>query len=132
MDELPPVAVPRRAMLRQRTPNIDECCCPVCGAIMQRRKIAVDLEWNRVAFDGQLLQLTETEAEIVHLLESERPKLVSLDMLRKRVFVDNVNDSRVYTHIGRIKTKLAKIGLGIKLHAGYGWRLEILPVSALS
>lgn len=133
MDDLPPVPVPRRAINgRRRLPSIDECNCPVCGSIMVRREVSVDLEWNRVAFDGQLLELTETEAEIVHLLAREKPKLVSMDMLRRQVFVNDVNDSRVYTHIGRIKTKLEKIGLGIKLHSGYGWRLEILPVSALS
>lgn len=94
---------------------------------MPRAQIVVDLEWNRVAFDGQLLQLTEIEAEIVHLLVAERPKLVSLDMFRRRVFVDDVNDSRVYTHIGKIKEKLRQIGLGVRLQSGFGWRLEILP-----
>jgi DNA-binding response OmpR family regulator len=126
------MATPRRAVSRQRIPGFDQCTCPVCGDIMPRRKVTVDLEWNRVAFDGQLLELTETEAEIVALLEAERPKLVSMDMLRRKVFVHDVTDSRVYTHMGRIKSKLGKIGLGIRLHAGYGWRLEILPLVALS
>jgi DNA-binding response OmpR family regulator len=124
---------PRRPLRpRSRAPNFEQCNCPVCGEIMPRRKIVVDLEWNRVAFDGRLLELTETEAEIVALLETERPKLVSMDLLRRRVFVHDVTDSRVYTHMGRIKNKLGNIGLGIRLHAGYGWRLEILPIVSLS
>lgn len=131
MHEMPALAPPPRLINGRKAVNITECRCPVCAAPMKRRKIAVDLEWNRVAFDGQLLDLTGTEAEIVHLLEAERPRLVSMEMMRRRVFVNEITDSRVYTHMGRVKDKLAQIGLGVRLHPGYGWRLEILPDVAL-
>lgn len=132
MHEMPIVSPPPRLGKSDRRFRLSECLCPVCATPMPRRKIAVDLEWNRVAFDGQLLDLTGTEAEIVHLLEAERPKLVSMEMMRRRVFVNEITDSRVYTHMGRVKEKLAAIGLGVRLHAGYGWRLEILPEVALA
>jgi DNA-binding response OmpR family regulator len=135
MEELAPIPIPRRPyelVPRRRLPRVDECNCPVCGAIMPRRQISVDLEWNRVAFDGELLDLTAIEAEFVFVLEQSRGKLVTLEMLRQRVFAsDDVGDSRIYTYMGRVNQKLRRIGLHARIHPGFGWRLEILPQSAL-
>ena len=72
-----------------------------------RKRLDIDFANETVTFDGRLLKIGPREYELIHLLATNKGKVLSKQMLMKEVFPENKDDTRfVEAYIKRIREKL--------------------------
>jgi two-component system OmpR family response regulator len=89
--------------------------------------LSVNLQWNTAIRGDKFVQLTAREAEILHILVLEMPKLIHSDTILSRLYglIDEPENSRqcLTVHIYRLRRKLAPIGVDIQCVMTRGYRV---------
>jgi DNA-binding response OmpR family regulator len=124
-----------RALLRriERVQQILEADRVQSGATIAYGPLWLDPEAYRATMDGQPLDLTRTEFELLHLLLRNPGRAFSraylLDMVWGETYV--TGDRSVDNAILRLRRKLGPLGDGIETVWGVGYRLTCLPPCSL-
>jgi DNA-binding response OmpR family regulator len=89
--------------------------------------IELDTVKKRLIVDGQKVELTKKEYEILKLLLENQSKVFSREDILMRVWGGDVivTDRTVDVNITRLRTKLGKFGPNLKNKTGYGYFFEI-------
>jgi DNA-binding response OmpR family regulator len=94
--------------------------------IIKSGNIELDQERKRMIIEGELIDLTKKEFEIINLLIRNPGKLYSreniLDLIWTRDVI--VTSRTVDVNIARIRTKLGKYGANLRNKTGYGYYFE--------
>ena len=94
--------------------------------IIKSGNIELDQERKRMVIEGELIDLTKKEFEIINLLIRNPGKLYSreniLDLIWARDVI--VTSRTVDVNIARIRTKLGKYGANLRNKTGYGYYFE--------
>lgn len=91
-------------------------------------KLYIDPSTHVVRIDGQDLELTPKEYELLYYLSSNAGKLFSREKLLTKVWgYDYFGGTRtVDTHVGRLRIKLGEYGdKYIKTYRGFGYKFEV-------
>ncbi len=88
--------------------------------------LEISLKKYEVNYKGETIISTPREVEILHLLASQKGKVLSRELILKELWgFDYYGDSRtVDTHIRRIRSKLPKDVITIHSIYGVGYKLE--------
>lgn len=100
---------------------------------LQTGPVVIDLLSKKVTANGQSLDLTKSEYELLLFLIENRRRVVSKSALAEHLsgdMADMMDDFNfVYAHIKNLKAKLAEAGItaGIKTYYGngYKWMIEV-------
>ena len=89
--------------------------------------LALDTIRKNITIDGELLQLTKTEFEILSLLLSHRGQVFSRREVLERVWPQDVivSDRTVDVNITRLRKKIGRYGSCIVSRQGYGYVFEV-------
>jgi two-component system, OmpR family, alkaline phosphatase synthesis response regulator PhoP len=89
--------------------------------------IELDTVRKRLIINGEKIELTKKEYEILKLLIENQSKVFSREDILARVWGGDVivTDRTVDVNITRLRTKLGKAGHSIKNKTGYGYFFEI-------
>ncbi len=89
--------------------------------------IELDTVRKRLIINGEKIELTKKEYEILKLLIENQSKVFSREDILARVWGGDVivTDRTVDVNITRLRTKLGKTGHSIKNKTGYGYFFEI-------
>lgn len=107
-----------RAVLRR--------CCTPDQKPMQLGRLKVDVLSHRVFADGNQVDLTVKEFELLKLFLSHPGRVFTRDQLLERIWsTDFTGETRtVDVHIGTLRTKLGCCGDYIRTVRGVGYRME--------
>ncbi|MGO8700511.1 MAG: response regulator [Limisphaerales bacterium] len=107
--------------LLRRKPSQEES-----GAEIQFGSLFIDRSRHRVTLDGQPLELTLTEFNLVTLLAERRGRVQSRDQLLKDVWGYNsmVDTRTVDTHMRRLRAKLGHAAKYLDTVRGVGYRFR--------
>jgi two-component system alkaline phosphatase synthesis response regulator PhoP len=96
--------------------------------------LTLDSVKYKVTADGEELDLTLKEYELLHLFMKEPGRVFTRESMLAAVWdTDYVGESRtVDVHIGTLRNKLGKYGDAIKTVRGIGYRLDIEPYKNMS
>ena len=88
--------------------------------------LTIDLSQRKVVADGEPLNLTKTEQELLLLLLSHRGKVFSRQQLLSQVWPSDVvvTDRTVDVNITRLRKKLGHYGQHIATRQGYGYLFD--------
>lgn len=91
--------------------------------IVKVGKVEIDVEKKSVMVDGQSVQFSKKEFEILSLLASNTGKIFSRDDLISELWKDApyVLDRTVDVHIARIRSKLGECKFYLTNRSGYGY-----------
>jgi len=94
--------------------------------IIKSGNIELDQERKRMVIEGELIDLTKKEFEILSLLIRNPGKLYSRDEILDLIWAKDVivTNRTVDVNIARIRTKLGKYGANLKNKTGYGYYFE--------
>ena len=109
-----------RAVLRRRQQGPDV----TAAALYRGRYLAADFDAVWVTVEGQPVNLTRREFELLRYLVQNRNRVVSRDRLLERVWgYDRFIETRsVDVHVGRLRSKLGLAGAQIETVIGLGYR----------
>jgi two-component system, OmpR family, alkaline phosphatase synthesis response regulator PhoP len=95
-------------------------------SIMQFNGIDLDTVRKRVIIDGERVELTKKEYEILKLLLENQGKVFSREDLLSRIWGQDiiVTERTVDVNITRLRTKLGKFGSNLRNKTGYGYFFE--------
>lgn len=82
---------------------------------------------KKVLVDGDTIDLTKKEYELLFLLVKGRGKVFSREDILRRIWGDDVvvTDRTVDVNVTRLRNKLGRYGLYLKNKTGYGYYFEI-------
>ena len=111
-----------KAVLRRTQPESDQKVLEVGG-------LALDLNGHIVKVDGQRVQLTLKEYELLRLFMENIGRAFTREQLLLKIWEsDYFGETRtVDVHIGTLRTKLGEYGKMIRTVRGVGYRMEPLP-----
>ncbi len=94
---------------------------------LQFEGLVVNNRTKSCTIDGQEIQLTRKEFDILGLLLSNRDTILSREQIMKRVWSEEVVvlDRTIDVNITRLRKKLAKYGNHIITRTGYGYGFKI-------
>lgn len=94
--------------------------------IMRFEKIELDTAKKRLIINGEKIDLTKKEYEILRLLLENQTKVFSRDDILLRVWGNDVivTERTVDVNMTRLRTKLGDYGLCLKNKTGYGYYFE--------
>jgi DNA-binding response OmpR family regulator len=95
--------------------------------IIKSGNIELDQERKRMAIEGELIDLTKKEFEIISLLIQNPGRLYSREEILDLIWTKDVivTNRTVDVNITRIRTKLGKYGAYLKNKTGYGYYFEL-------
>lgn len=110
-----------KAVLRRTQPESDQKVLEVGG-------LALDLNGHIVKVDGQRVQLTLKEYELLRLFMENIGRAFTREQLLSKIWEsDYFGETRtVDVHIGTLRTKLGEYGKMIRTVRGVGYRMEPL------
>jgi two-component system, OmpR family, alkaline phosphatase synthesis response regulator PhoP len=96
------------------------------NSIMQFNGIDLDTVRKRVIIEGERVELTKKEYEILKLLLENQAKVFSREDLLSRIWGQDiiVTERTVDVNITRLRTKLGKFGSNLRNKTGYGYYFE--------
>jgi DNA-binding response OmpR family regulator len=88
--------------------------------------LKVDLEKKLIQVEGENVNLTRKEFEILSLLLKNKGQYISRDEILKRIWQDDVivTDRNVDVNIARLRKKIGSFGVNIKGKSGYGYSFQ--------
>ena len=88
--------------------------------------LMVDLKKKTTTVDGQTVNLTRKEFEILSLLLKNMGQYISRDEILKRIWQDDVivTERNVDVNIARLRKKIGDYGANIKGKSGYGYYFQ--------
>lgn len=110
-----------KAVLRRTQPESDQKVLEVGG-------LALDLNGHIVKVDGQRVQLTLKEYELLRLFMENIGRAFTREQLLLKIWESDyfVETRTVDVHIGTLRTKLGEYGKMIRTVRGVGYRMEPL------
>ena len=86
----------------------------------------LDLPGVRLSLDGNAVDLTLLEFKLVHLLVSNRGRVVDRDTILREVwgYADNVRTRTLDTHIKRLREKLGPHSEWLQTSRGFGYMFK--------
>jgi len=95
--------------------------------VMQFGTLEIDLSGHQVSVDGQAVDLSPTEYDLLQYLVANKGRALSREQIVNAVWgYDYFGDNRtVDTHITRLRTKLGKESNLIQTVRGLGYRFEV-------
>lgn len=120
---LPELGMRIFALLRRR--------CFSAGNVISTGSVCIDLLRRSVAVDGQMLDLTKSEYDLLLFLVENRRRVVSKSAVAEHLsgdVADMMDDFNfVYAHVKNLKAKLAAAGLAgcIRTYYGTGYKWDI-------
>jgi DNA-binding response OmpR family regulator len=118
-------------MRRPRIMNPPAPKLPAAGHTNSRilGSVVIDPDTREVEVDGELVELTKTEYEILQLLTENAKRVVTRGMLRARVWGDDwmADDHAVDVHVSNLRRKLKAAGADsmIRTVRGVGYRIGL-------
>lgn len=88
--------------------------------------LTMDLEAQRVFFDGEPVDIARREWMILKVLLTRVDKIVSKEMIVEAVMKiddEKLSDNAIDVHISRLRTKLQQLGVHIRTVRGFGYML---------
>jgi len=120
--DFPELEARLRALLRRTRPVLNAGAAPDMG------RLAFDREARRASVDGQLLELSPREWDLLELLLAQRNKVVAKDQITQAWAQDGGEAPNtpglVEVYIHRLRKKLEGSGLSIRTVRGLGYLLE--------
>ena len=109
-----------RSVLRRSTPPKSD------NDIVSYLTLSLDRRSKRCTLDGNEVQLTKKEFEILALLLSNRGRIFSREEILERVWTDEVVvlDRTIDVNITRLRKKIGQYGHNITTRLGYGYGFE--------
>jgi len=91
--------------------------------IINYETLCIDMKSKTTTLDGQELQLTKLEQELLTLLLQNKGKVFSREQLLEKCWPDNIYvlDRTVDVNITRLRKKIGRYGNNIKTRVGYGY-----------
>lgn len=88
--------------------------------------LKIDLKKKMTSVDGETLNLTRKEYEILALLVKKRGQYISRDEILDRIWHDDVivTERNVDVNIARLRKKIGEYGINIKGKSGYGYSFQ--------
>ena len=88
--------------------------------------LAIDFEFKEVFIDGDKIELTKTEFEVLSLLARNPEKLFSRERMIDTIWRESpyVTERTVDVHIARLRKKMKKYANLITNRSGYGYRFN--------
>lgn len=113
------IARVRSVLRRSTTPKSD-------NNIVSYLTLSLDRRSKRCTLDGNEVQLTKKEFEILALLLSNRGRIFSREEILERVWTDEVVvlDRTIDVNITRLRKKIGQYGHNITTRLGYGYGFE--------
>lgn len=113
------IARVRSVLRRSTTPKSD-------NDIVSYLTLSLDRRSKRCTLDGNEVQLTKKEFEILALLLSNRDRIFSREEILERVWTDEVVvlDRTIDVNITRLRKKIGQYGHNITTRLGYGYGFE--------
>lgn len=113
------IARVRSVLRRSTTPKSD-------NDIVSYLTLSLDRRSKRCTLDGNEVQLTKKEFEILALLLSNRGRIFSREEILERVWTDEVVvlDRTIDVNITRLRKKIGQYGHNITTRLGYGYGFE--------
>lgn len=113
------IARVRSVLRRSATPKSD-------NDIVSYLTLSLDRRSKRCTLDGNEVQLTKKEFEILVLLLSNRGRIFSREEILERVWTDEVVvlDRTIDVNITRLRKKIGQYGHNITTRLGYGYGFE--------
>lgn len=113
------IARVRSVLRRSTTPKSD-------NDIVSYLTLSLDRRSKRCTLDGNEVQLTKKEFEILVLLLSNRGRIFSREEILERVWTDEVVvlDRTIDVNITRLRKKIGQYGHNITTRLGYGYGFE--------
>lgn len=111
------------AVLRRRIDAPADHLAPR-GLVYRGRHLVADFEAVSIVVDGQPVQLTRREFELLRYLVANRNRVLSRDSLLEHVwgFERDMETRSVDVHVGRLRRKLGPAGRQIETLIGLGYR----------
>lgn len=108
-----------KAVLRRTSPETPK----VQGETIAYETLQIDPQTKRATIEGEDLQLTRLELEILKLLIENKGKVYSREELLNRCWPEGVyvTDRTVDVNITRLRKKIGPYGNNIKTRVGYGY-----------
>ena len=90
------------------------------------KSLIMDLDRKRVSVDGEGIDLTKTEFEILHLLLANSPHVYSREEILSKIWSDDVIvlGRTVDVNITRLRKKIGEYGKCVVTRHGYGYCFE--------
>lgn len=90
------------------------------------KSLVVDLDRKSVSVDGEEIDLTKTEFEILHLLLANSPHVYSREEILSKIWSDDVIvlGRTVDVNITRLRKKIGEYGKCVVTRHGYGYCFE--------
>lgn len=106
--------------------------CPICNNFSDRSNslFTCDLSKKTVTFkDGNKIELTPKEIEILHVLESHYPCFVSIKDIFKAVYgkLQAYNKPSIEVHVCHLRTKIKPYNFAIENGRSAGYKLVFEP-----
>lgn len=94
--------------------------------VIEYRTLSLDLRSKRCTLNGNEIQLTKKEFEILALLLRNRSRIFSREEILERVWTDEVVvlDRTIDVNITRLRKKIDEYGRNIITRKGYGYGFE--------
>ena len=111
-----------KSVLRRQTPKNDQ---PHNDSIVYQ-SLTLNMLNKRCTLDGEEIQLTKKEFEILALLLQNRGRIFSRDEILEHVWTDEVVvlDRTIDVNITRLRRKIGRYGHNIVTRLGYGYGFE--------
>lgn len=114
--------------------NVCPCCKQVVDA--SRMLVRVNLDYNSVTFAGKTVDLTGQQAELMHMLAVNMPRVVPMDRLIDGLWgIDNPKGNthkHVMVVVCQVRRAIAELGLRIRNDYGVGYALEMAQSDELA
>ena len=90
------------------------------------KSLVMDLDRKSVSVDGEGIDLTKTEFEILHLLFANSPHVYSREEILSKIWSDDVIvlGRTVDVNITRLRKKIGEYGKCVVTRHGYGYCFE--------
>ena len=95
-------------------------------SVLREGPFELDLPGVRLSLDGNAVDLTLLEFKLVHLLVSNRGRVVDRDTILREVwgYADNVRTRTLDTHIKRLREKLGPHSEWLQTSRGFGYMFK--------
>ena len=122
--DFPELEARLRALLRRTRPVVAGAAAGGSGPSPEMGRLVFEREARRASVDGQTIELSPREWELLDLLLSQRNKVVHKDQITAAWGPGGEAPGMIEVYIHRLRRKLEGSGLAIRTVRGLGYLLE--------
>jgi DNA-binding response OmpR family regulator len=97
---------------------------PLEAHVLQHGALLIDLDARKARIDGQPLNLTKAEFDLLVFLAERPGRAISRRELKRALPGVDADQRTIDSHVGRIRKKLGALGVQIETVWGIGYRLR--------